>query len=257
MLAPWALKYKPWKKRLAWYLYARKDLSKVKVLHATSQSEANDLRRLGLKQPIAIIPNGVEETTASQFPRTEGTRPYVLFLSRVHRVKGISELLEAWKLLPPSDWDLTIAGPDEQGLLQGNSLPPNVRYVGETKGADKADLIRKASLFILPSHTENFGLVVAESLMAGVPVITTHGTPWSGLVEHDCGWWISLTISNLRETMAHAMSLSHERRYEMGIRGRAWMKQEFTWPSIGNKMANVYRWAIGNIREAPPFVQVS
>ncbi len=255
MLTPWTLKYKPWRKRLAWYAYTGRDLANAKLLHATSATEASGLRRLGLKQPIAVIPNGVDDIESANIASEKSARPYALFLSRIHEVKGIAELIEAWKSIHSTDWELVIAGPDQQGLVRGKNLPANIRYVGEVSGQAKVNLLQNAALFVLPSHTENFGLVVAESLMTGVPVITTHGTPWSGLVEHDCGWWIPISPRELRETIVHAMSLPSETRRQMGMRGQAWMKRDFTWQAIGNKMADVYRWVLGTTSQTPSSIQ--
>jgi glycosyltransferase involved in cell wall biosynthesis len=112
-------------------------------------------------------------------------------------------------------------------------------------GLGKAVLMRQASLFVLPTYSENFGVVVAESLMAGVPVITTHGAPWECLVENDCGWWIPTTIDSLRDTLLVAMSTPESVRKAMGQRGVSLMGERFAWPSIAKDMITVYDWILG------------
>lgn len=244
MLSPWARRYKWWKKSLAWRLFAKRDLAEAVVIHATSELEARELRELGVKQPIAIIPNGVEplaEVAAS----SSLERPYVLFLSRIHEKKGIHELLRVWRELPCREWDLVLAGPDEQHLIANHKLPERVRYVGAVEGAAKARLMREASLFVLPTHSENFGVVVAESLLAGVPVITTHGAPWQALQTEQCGWWIPMSEPALRETLTAAMQLTAAERQAMGRRGQLLAQREFGWPRIASEMAAVYEWILG------------
>jgi glycosyltransferase involved in cell wall biosynthesis len=244
MLSPWARRYKWWKKSLAWRLFAKRDLAEAVMLHATSELEARELRALGVQQPIAIIPNGVEPLATVNFgPAPE--RPYVLFLSRIHEKKGIHELLRVWGQLPCRDWDLVLAGPDEQCIMVSNTLPDRVRYVGSVDGAAKARLLSQASLFVLPTHSENFGVVVAESLLAGVPVITTYGAPWQSLQTNNCGWWIPMSEPTLLSTLSAAMQLPPAERRAMGQRGQQLAQREFGWPRIASEMAAVYEWILG------------
>jgi glycosyltransferase involved in cell wall biosynthesis len=106
-------------------------------------------------------------------------------------------------------------------------------------------LYRSADLFVLPSHSENFGLVVAEALASGVPVITTRGTPWEELVAHRCGWWVEKTTDSLAEALRDAMSRTDEERREMGERGRQLIEQKYTWSSVAAQMKSVYEWVLG------------
>lgn len=245
MLSPWARNHRKWKKRIAWLLYAKRDLQQAALIHATSELELRELRDLGVKQPIAVIPNGVEPLPlmSNNVPLPE--KPYVLFLSRIHQKKGVAELLQVWQELMPKGWELVFAGPDEQGILERSALPPGVRYVGMVDGEPKARLMRQASLFVLPTYSENFGVVVAESLMAGVPVITTHGAPWECLETGRCGWWIPMEKSKLRDTLAYAMATPAEELRAMGARGRALVETQFAWPEIARQMAEVYEWVLG------------
>lgn len=245
MLSPWALSHKKWRKRIAWVAFAKRDLMQANVLHATSQLELEELRALGVRQPIAMIPNGVDPVPLAYAEADPSWRPYALFLSRVHRKKGVQELLDAWADLAPADWDLVIAGPDEEGMLQRAELPAGVRYVGSVDGEDKRRLMQQARLFVLPTYSENFGVVVAESLMAGVPVITTHGAPWECLQAERCGWWIPMQPGVLRQALAAAMATPPEELRAMGYRGRAYVEQQFTWPEIARLMIEVYEWVLG------------
>ncbi|MCA9235969.1 MAG: glycosyltransferase [Planctomycetales bacterium] len=250
MLSPWARNSKRWKKWLGWQLYARRDLAETVVIHATSELELRELREFGVKQPVAVIPNGVEPFDPLAGAATKPANPYVLFLSRIHEKKGVLELLDVWRDVVRDDWELVLAGPDEQGLLARCALPKSARYVGMVGGASKTRLLQEASLFVLPTYSENFGVVVAESLMAGVPAITTHGAPWECLVEQRCGWWIDMTPSRLRDTLQTAMAIPPAELYEMGQRGSRLVRERFSWPEIARKMASVYEWILGG--GAPP-----
>jgi glycosyltransferase involved in cell wall biosynthesis len=307
MLTRWSLQHKGWKKRIAWQLYQRRDLQNARVLHATSVAEAQDFRALGLHQPIAVIPNGVEvpeRTTEDRGQRTEDRT--ILFLSRIHPKKGLLNLVKAWASVQtaegrgqraedgnplsvirrpssvvhgqwsavsgqssvisgPSAWRIVIAGTDEGGHLgevraesekwkvesaRQSSLSPspslsNIEFVGAVEGEAKWDLYRSADLFVLPSHSENFGLVVAEALACGVPVITTRGTPWEELITHRCGWWVDVGVEPLANALREAMALSDGERSEMGARGRSLIERKYTWPSVAAQMKSVYEWMLG------------
>ena len=110
-------------------------------------------------------------------------------------------------------------------------------------------------LFVLPTHSENFGIVVAEALAAGRPVITTTGAPWEGLASHQCGWWIEIGADPLAHALRQAMSLSDDQRSAMGGRGRAWVNEEFAWPAIARQSIQTYLWLAGHA-EAPPCVRI-
>jgi len=97
--------------------------------------------------------------------------------------------------------------------------------------------------------------VVAEALAAGVPVLTTEGTPWRELEERDCGWWIDLTLDSLASALDTALSRSPETRAEMGRRGRELIEEKYTWPSVATEMVEAYSWMIHG-GERPSFINV-
>lgn len=251
MLEPWALSHRAWKKRLAWRLYQHRDLQTARVLHATAEREAENLRRLGLRQPIAVIPNGAD------LPRLPESRPSLtsrtaLFLGRIHPVKGLLTLIEAWRIAQPSGWKVIIAGPDEGGhrrvveeAIRRAGLEEDFEWVGAVDGEAKTALYQRADLFLLPSFTENFGVVVAEALACGVPVITTKGAPWEGLLTHRCGWWIDIGVEPLAAALREAATLLPDALRDMGRRGRTYVEQHFGWPHIAEQMLSAYRWVLG------------
>lgn len=251
MLSPWSMKHKRWKKRLAWALFAKRDLQSASAIHATSELEAEELRALGVVHPIILLPNGIDErdhawlTDANiQAPRfTDGTtKPYALFLSRIHIKKGILDLLKVWDRIRPNTMNLVIAGHDEQGLLQNRNLPPGCHYVGVVEGETKAQWMRHARVFLLPTYSENFGIAVAESMIAGVPVLTTTGTPWKILPKIHAGWCVEPGEQVLERNLREILQVPDATLRAMGERGRAYAESSFSWPSIGSRMLAAYRW---------------
>jgi glycosyltransferase involved in cell wall biosynthesis len=108
------------------------------------------------------------------------------------------------------------------------------------------NLLQSASLFVLPTFSENFGIAVAEALAAGVPVITTKGAPWKELETHRCGWWVDVGAEPLATAMREAIALSDEQRRAMGKRGRRLVEERYSWPKIAADMKSVYEWVLGS-----------
>ncbi|WP_074078335.1 glycosyltransferase [Microvirga massiliensis] len=251
MLDPWALKRSWWKKRAAAWWFEDAHLHGAMCLRATAIMEAHHFRSYGLRQPIAIVPNGVDLPALMSRTNAGDRRKRLLFLSRIHPKKGIPFLLRAWAALHRRhpDWELVIAGPEEIGhqramqVLAKELALPRVMWPGPAHGQEKDALYRSADLFVLPTHAENFGLVIAEALSYRIPVITTTNAPWAGVHEHDCGWWIDLADGPLIETLHLALGLQDATRTSMGARGRAWMERDFAWAAVGRQMLEVYHWA--------------
>ena len=267
MLESWSLKYSWHKKKLAWLLYEKQNLERATLFHATSIAEMESIRKLGYQQPIALIPNGVnlpdlsnkvnKQTLIEQFPNLAGKK-WLLFLSRIHPKKGLDNLLYIWSSIVEQfpDWHLVIAGSDFTGyqeqlesLVSQLQLEPKVTFTRMLSGQIKESAMGNADLFILPSHSENFGIAIAESLSYGVPVITTKETPWQDLLTNDCGWWVEDDRLALKTALIEAMKLPCDRRQEMGEKGKALVKDKYSWDYIGKQMSEVYHWILssGNI----------
>lgn len=156
----------------------------------------------------------------------------------------------------PTGWTLRIVGPDDGGhaavvraRIDALRLRETVSLEGPVYGALKQSVFANASLFILPSFTENFGIVVAEALAYGVPAIATHGTPWKELVDFDCGWWVSPRRESLVATLQEATHASTNQLKAMGLRGRLLAENRYQWPSVCERLERAYRWTVG---DGPP-----
>ena len=251
----WAMEHGTRLKRVFWPLLQRPSLRRAACFHATADSECEDIRRLGFDQPVAVIPNGVDIPPPAKSRATENK--IVLFLGRLHPKKGVDVLLRAWGLVQDAfpAWQLAIAGSDTgyygasgylaelQELTRKLKLN-RVLYLGELHGAEKESAYRKAGLFVLPTHSENFGLTVAEALAAGVPAVVSRGAPWAGLDARGCGWWIETGVDPLAECLRKAMALPANELASMGARGPGWMREEFSWERAADRMHLTYRWLL-------------
>ena len=247
MLEPWALCHKRWKKRLAWTLYQKRDLCAAAALHATAASEAQQIRGLALGCPVHILANGVDLPTISGAGPSGDEGLTALFLGRIHPVKGLPMLVEAWDKVRPVGWRMRVVGPDEGGHLAAVrervrrlGLADEWTFDGPLEGDAKREAFQSASLFVLPTHSENFGMAIAESLAHGVPVITTHGAPWSMLETRGCGWWVPANVEGIAAALVQATRLGPQELRTMGQRGRLQMRQDFSWTSIADGILRMY-----------------
>lgn len=252
MLAPAALSFSRTQKRLFWMVAQRRALEMASCFHATSNEEAQDIRRAGFKAPIVLIPNGIDVPPAATL-KPKNTPPTVLHLGRLHPKKGTDRLLDAWARLETSfpEWRLRIVGPSENGYAE--ALQSKARLLGLARvsfegplfGGAKTEAYSSAEIFVLPTLNENFGLVVAEALAAGTLVICSKGAPWAALTTTGSGYWVDHGPEALAAALYGAMSASADERAAMGLRGRDWMAREFSWRGVAEAMLSVYRWMNG------------
>jgi glycosyltransferase involved in cell wall biosynthesis len=259
MLEPWALKHKKWKKTIAWSVYQRRDLASANCHHATAESEASNIRGLGLDVPVCMIPNGVdlpETTDISTRPGPDRTGKTALFIGRIYPIKGLPMLIEAWAQARPSGWKLHIAGPDEAGhrlqvehAISAAGLDEIVSFLGPLEGRAKQAAFSDADLFVLPTHSESFGIAVAEALAYKLPVLTTTAAPWPMLRDRDCGWCVDPSVSGLTKGLRQATSCDSATLRAMGERGRAFVAKDFGWARIATQFVEIYE---ALLREKPP-----
>ena len=248
--AAWALR-KGWlKKKVFGYLLQNNVLRKADMFHATSVKEYEEIRAVGYRQPVAIVPFGMDMPDVKSHVKEDGERiRKILFFGRLHKVKGIDRLIRAWGEVAREGWELVIAGPD-CGMLEelkeivAERKLPRVSFMGEINGHAKYEFLAGGDIYVLPSDTENFGVTVTEALVSGTPVIASQGTPWQGLERERCGKWVPIGVEPLAVALKEMMAMSDEERAAMGARGREWIRRDFSWKGIGAKMKAAYEWLL-------------
>lgn len=264
MLEPWAFRHKAVKKWLAWHLYQRKLLGQADLLVVNSHQEYLGVRARGLGNPVAVIPNAVDPAGLEpRLPRQVNERRRVLFLSRIAPIKGLDDLLEAWSRLPGGhSFELCIAGAPDPGSdylqkMQDKTaslgLGESVRFVGPLHGPEKWAAYEQADLFVLPSRGENFGIVVAEAMLAGLPVITTTATPWAVLREQGMGWMVDNSVQSLAEALGEALTLAPQKLLAMGALARAYA-QRYSWQEVAALYQSTYQWLLQQAVPKPDWI---
>jgi len=252
MLSPWAWRHRGWQKKLARTFIHPGALAAVHGWHATSHEEAAEIRALGFKQPICVAPNGVrapdsaEVALATQHWRAAcpavAHRPVALFYSRFHQKKRVIELIDLWLEHGPRDWLLLLVGIPETytaAMLEKYVLRQSGGgRVQAFDGTGQPPPYSVASLFLLPSHNENFGLVVAEAMAHGVPALVTDSTPWQGLNAEQHGWCVPWP--DYGRTLAAATSTTTATLRECGARARDWVLREYSWDKSARDLATFY-----------------
>ena len=265
-LSRWALGNSKWKKRLIGWFGQYAAMRATDMWVATAEDEYEDIRRFGYNQPVAILPNGIDlpKVDSGANVQKDSERRRMFFLSRIHPKKNVEMLIRSWAKLENrfADWDLSIVGPDKNNTYADDMKAlaktlgcRRVTFEGELKGERKYRFMAESECEVLPTHSENFGMVVAEALACRTPVICSQGAPWKGLETEKCGWWIPTEEAAFDKTMSDVMSMSRAELSAMGVRGRDWMKRDFTWAGIGRKMKAAYEWLLGKV-DRPEWVKV-
>jgi glycosyltransferase involved in cell wall biosynthesis len=268
-LFEWSLSQSKLKKKLAWYIFQKNALNSANAIHVTSLDEYQAVRNLGIKTPVALIPHGIFPVELGVRSREEECESvsldpaykYVLFMSRLHKKKGLELLLSSWINLSRSfeGWKLIIAGPDYENYSKVISEASkacrenSVLILGMVKGAKKNALFSIADFFVLPSYSENFGVAIAEALSANLPVITTNNTPWAQLNDINAGFIIDADLSQLIFSMNKMMELDSADRRLMGENGRTEVELNYSWEASASSMKVLCEYLVGK-GEKPDFL---
>jgi glycosyltransferase involved in cell wall biosynthesis len=262
----WAMNHGSWFKAPFWSLFQRAALVPASCFHATAAAEYADIRRLGFKQPVAIISNGID--VPERFHKEPGNLRTLLFLGRIHPKKGVDILLRAWAEVQDryKRWRLLVVGTDkgyggragyldEMKQIAATLRLKQVEFSDALYGEAKWTAYRRAELFVLPTHSENFGMTVAEALASGTPVIVSKGAPWREIESRGAGWWIDIGVEALVAALEQAMAESFDSLAQRGLKGREWMTREFSWSTVGTRMDETYRWLM-NGGKPPAWVKI-
>lgn len=255
MLDPWALAQSPWKKKLALSVFERQNLEGAACLHALNSAEAEALRAFGLRNPIAVIPNGVD-LPAEPKPWDERSRKVLLFLGRIHPKKGIYQLQTAWAkaAVEPgaANWRLAIAGWDDGGHLSGLmrqaaelGISETIDFLGPLFGDAKAQVLQNADAFILPSLSEGLPMAVLEAWSYSLPVLMTKECNIPEGFAANAALRISTQPDRLADSLRIFFALRSAERLAMGEAGRRLVEHQFTWDRIAADMHEIYAWILG------------
>ncbi|MDH7515718.1 MAG: glycosyltransferase [Bacteroidota bacterium] len=229
--------------KAAWRRVARLVAGKHTAFHVTSASEAEHAVRAMPGIPVLLVPNGVDVPLLPERIADADGVFRIVFMGRLHPVKGLENLIRA-VALTTGKTRLDIYGGGTQGytaslreLTEALGISARVVFHGPIEETRKTEAFARADVFVLPSHSENFGLAAAEALAHAVPVIAGKGTPWEGLETHGCGLW----VENDPLSLAHALSaMAGADLRAMGEAGRKWVTAEFSWPCIAERICRVY-----------------
>lgn len=252
MLEPWALAHHSLSKKLAFQIFERKNMATADLFHATSGQEAVNMRRLGIKQPIAVIPNGVD--LADNFLHfAKPPQKQILFLSRIDVKKGLERLFLIWQrqAIKFKGWELVVAGDGPKSYVNALKkyviqlgIQEHVRWTGFVQGSQKERLFEDASVFVLPTFSENFGNSILEAMSYGVPVITTRAAPWEELNVNQCGWCVDNNEQALEQAVVNALSCTESKLFFMGKNAGKLAQEKYSWGKVTKDMADTYSWIL-------------
>ncbi|WP_281531557.1 glycosyltransferase [Leyella stercorea] len=253
-------KSKSWFKKMSLKIRLLDDLNRAACVHVTCEDEMNHCRNLGVTSPIAIVPNPVE---IKEYPNAKKDDVFRLgYLGRISRRKNVEGLIYAWSELGDKVKEnaelLIIGGGDEEYMaFLKNEVArlnlSNVRFTGFISGQEKEDALSSLSVLAMPSEFENFGNVIVEGLVRGIPCIATTGAPWKDLEDYQCGWWVEYNQTAITKAVQSALETPVDELYAMGVRGKNLMKDKYSIEAVAKQMKEVYEWLLGR-SEKPDFV---
>lgn len=243
-LEPERLKISPLKKKIMGALFDNPVLRRANGLVATSESEAEGIRRYGLKQKIHIMPIGLD---VEKYSVSQHQGKTLLYFSRITPVKGLDLLAEVWGAMDRKGWKLLIVGPDDRGytgvakgFFAEKCPPDSYEFRGPVFGDEKYDLLGSVDAMVLPTRSENWSIAVAEGMASGLPVVCTKGAPWACLNEVDAGWWVDVSVDGIRYGLERLLSSDGLARRNMGCRGRRWVQEKLSWRKVVADMVGFY-----------------
>jgi glycosyltransferase involved in cell wall biosynthesis len=255
LLCEWSLRQKPIRKRVYLDLIERCNLNGASALEFSTPEEQREAAPLQLKPPSVIFPLGFELQEKMPDARRRlrsklgisDDSPVIVFLSRLHPKKGLHLLLQALARLKRLRFIFVIAGAGEKGyeqeidgLIASLGLIERVKRLGFVNGEEKAIALQGADIFALTSHSESFGIAVAEAMAAELPVLITPGVPLAPVVaKHDLGWVVDLNDEKIAEAIAIAL-LNPERAKIKGRRGAEYARKHYIWNAFASRLADVY-----------------
>jgi len=250
LLEPWVMALKPIRKRVYWALAGKRIVRGAAVVIALSDRERGTIAALAPARRVEVIPNGVEIKDASGVPPRSslagwlpqlGRRPFMLFLGRIHEVKGLGPLIEslARPVLADVDFAMVFAGPvdDEyrtrfERLIVSSPARDRIVLAGEVSGLRKSALLAHAAVFVLPSFSEGLPMAALEALASGCPAIVSPDCNLPEVADAGAGLVVEPDPARLADALALVLT-QDERRQAMSSRARWLARERFNWKTIG------------------------
>lgn len=276
MLDPWAFAHHRRRKQLLWWLYEQRCLQSSAALHALCPQELGSLRDLGLRAPIALIPNGVmlppQQSVAptAVLPWADVFEPdtsVLLFLGRFHEKKGLQPLLQAWQSVSHeaalSGWSLALVGYGDAGALQREVCAAQARgdldrvcVCGPVFAADKQAVLSAASAFVLPSFSEGLPMAALEAMAHRLPCLLSKACNIPEAFAAGAALAAEPDPDALVPALRQLFALSAAERSALGDAGRALVAERFSWDRLAAQTLALYRWILGG-GDRPGFVELA
>lgn len=265
MLDPWAVRNSAWKKKIVGNLFEYKNLRNADCIHALCESEYESIRKFGLKNPVAIIPNGVKLPMNLHYNKSSDKK-ILLYIGRIHPKKGIKELILGIGMIKKANpsvlesWEIHIAGWDQNGhinelknLVEISHLGNNVKFIGAIFGEAKEKALSQANAFILPSFSEGLPMSVLEAWAYKLPVIMTDYCNLPEGFKSNAAFRISPIPESISQILQDVFSADNTRLKEIGNNGYNLVNRNFTWDRVANQTIELYKYLI-NGGKKPDFV---
>lgn len=217
------------------------------VLHVTAENELRQSQNAVGANRSSLIPNGVSVVRGDRMIYHEEFGGRILFVGRLHHKKGIENLLGALAIVRKTyqiSCQLKIVGDGDEAyvrrlrtLVERLSLKDCVVFDGQLDGESLERAYLWSDFVVVPSHVENFAMVVVEALASGRPVIASKGTPWERVTEVGCGLWVDNSESSLAAAIVDMSAMDLVR---MGQLGREWISREFSWDQSCRRFLELY-----------------
>ena len=248
MLEPWILKRNYWTRKWpAIQMYQYRSVAVCDRVIATAEMEREHILQLGWNDRVSVVENGID-VTAIEVKKSWQLPRRLLFMSRLHPKKGLELVLQA--LVEHPEFSLTVAGRGDvsyraylEKLTVELQLEDRVSFVGDVYDEEKWALLRSSDAVVLPSYSENYGLIIAEALASGVPVITTTETPWQSVQRAQCGWWVQPDVPSIGKALTALARCSVEQMQQMGIRARQLAERDC---AISVKVGQLFKLYLSN-----------
>ncbi len=254
-LYPYSVRGKGWKKLPYYSLISRRDVQRAAAVHYVSRDEREKCHPAhGPENRAFVSPSGMD---APHLPDREALRrrhpalqdkKVILFLGRIHRIKGVDILAKAHARLAKERGDvhLLVVGPDEGGyettvktILRREGAADSATFTGMLQGEEKWEALAGSDIFVLPSHSEGFSVAILEALSCGLPVVISPECHFPEVAETGAGHVVPVEMDPLIVAVRSLLD-NPELRRKMGENGRRLVQERYGWNGIADQMVGEY-----------------